>query len=170
MPEPLLVFNQDTNAKKWKQFRVFDKSLRDVMNAMNEKERWERPPVQNPLRTTTTTDDVIKQLWEIFKVNYPYEMHTQKLKKVEVYPYKKEGIQIHLQYDNRRKDGKPIKETDEIYYTPHLTHLLTLNKQLHPMEEKRVKSIETYDWFLLKECKDNFHRDWDRDGICVGDA
>lgn len=161
MNKPLLEFNQDTNAKKYSYFRVFKKDLQGIMDGINETGQWEMPPFKTTKAVRqTSTDEIIKKLGIIFN-DYPYPTHIQKLKKVTVQPYKKEGVQIHLQYENRKRNGRPIGENDELYYELHY------RSEIQKMD--RVKPIETYDWYLLKVCKEGFHRDWGRNGICVGD-
>jgi hypothetical protein len=164
------VFSQDTNSKKYKVFREFKKELWNKMDTINESGQWEMPPLKSKIDShmlvrmrirQTKTDDIMERLQDIFSYNKHYPTHTQRLKKVIVHPYKKDGVQIHLQYENKKLNGQPIRETDELYYE------IEYRSQKQKMD--KVKPIETYDWFLLKECKEGFHRDWDRDGICVGD-
>jgi len=160
MEKPLLEFIQDTNAKKYKQFREFKRELRELMEQKNSSNRWESPiynidrqgKKKGPYSSRLNTELIIDIGDTAFK-GYPFRTHTRKLKKMQVFPYKKTGLILTIEYENRVKN-RPITESDNILD----------DDEIPPV---KIRPTEKYEKKFLPECASGFIRDWKRDGICV---
>jgi len=179
MAKPLLEFIQDTNAKKYKQFRQFKKELREMMEQKNDDRQWESPyylierngKKKGPYSSRMSSKNIIEIGENAFE-GYPFTSYTRKLKNVQVLPYKKTGFVLKIEYENRIPSvvkeyktasgntvrpiitpGRPIRETDDIW-----------DDRIPP---GKVNPTETYEHIFLPECASGFIRDWARDGICI---
>ncbi len=125
----------------------FRDKLLDILEKTNDTSIWESPEVTftRPGHRFNTEKimewfDFEKEYARMFASN-PTAMMT--IKKVKIYPYKKEGLQFDLEGYESHRTTSPFKP-----------YVVEYKKTIH----------------VIKACKDGFHRDWNLDGICVSDA
>jgi len=180
MTKPLLEFIQDTNAKKYKQFRQFKKELREMMEQKNDGRQWESPyfitshpgKPTGPYSSRMSSRNII-EIGETAFEDYPFTSYTRKLKKIQILPYKKTGFILKIEYENRTPPV--VKEYKSAPGTCYVRPIITPSRPIQETDDiwddkippEKVKPTKTHEHIFLPECASGFIRDWKRDGICV---
>jgi hypothetical protein len=144
MKQPLIEFKRETNAKNTKQWRKFKWEVKKIFYEKNPyPSLWESPELPEKVQPETIFSNFIEHAFE----TEHYEDKTSNLKQMSIYPYKKEGLQIKTIYRNKFR-----LHDDDIWM------------------DKPDHSLSEFQYYFIKACKDGFHRDWDKNAICVKDT